>query len=96
MADVSNEYVFTRAPDAQFVWVTHPPTGGTAQIPIASLPFWVARFPVTREIDPTRAHLVEAKLLEQEQAEAEKQAEADAQAEAKAAKPTTKSSKGSD
>jgi len=100
VADVSNEYVFTRAPDAQFVWVTHPPTGGTAQIPIASLPFWAARdwepCDPPDEVDPTRAHLVEAKLLEQEQAEAEKQAEADAQAEAKAAKPTTKSSKGSD
>ena len=100
VADVSNDYVFTRAPDAQFVWVTHPGTKGVAQIPVASLPFWAARdwepCDPPDEVDPTRAHLVEAKLLEQEQADAAAEAEAEEAAQAKAAKKATTSSKGSE
>lgn len=105
VADLSNEFTFTRTADAEFVWVCHPPTGGTAQIPIAALPFWAARgwepCDAPDEIDPTRAHLVEARVAELEQS-GDNQAAADLLAKADEAAAKSKSgragtsSKGSD
>jgi hypothetical protein len=65
MAEINqDDYVFTRAPEADIIWVTHPETGGTAQLSLKALPYWAARgwepCDPPGELDPTRAHMAEA------------------------------------
>jgi hypothetical protein len=98
--DVSKDFTFTRAPDAEFVWVHHAGTDGTAQVPVASLPFWAARdwepCDPPDEVDPTRAHLVEALRAEAQQAEDAKDSAPDDAVKPQKSGRAGTSSKGSD
>lgn len=89
MAVNPDDFVFTRAPEADIIWVTHPETGGTAQLSLKALPFWAARgwepCDAPGELDPTRAHMAEA---------ARAVAEPAADSASQDVKPTTKKSGG--
>jgi len=92
MAEINqDDYVFTRAPEADIIWIRHPDTGGTAQLSLKALPFWAARgwepCDPPGEVDPTRAHMAEA-------ARAAVVQEATADSASEDAKSTTKKSGG--
>jgi hypothetical protein len=96
MAEIKqDDYVFTRAPGADTVWIQHPETGGTAELAMDAWKtgVWAGRGwePMDEpppEPDPTRAHMAEAEAAAKASRAAEKAAEKAAAADA----PTTKKS----